>query len=356
MEMSDAKLETLRRRIDLLDARLVRLLDERMELALRIKRYKTEIVVPERERDVIENAAQNAKVMSADFARQLYRQIIDEAVRLQSRDAQLVGFQGEHGAWSELAIRAWSPEAVAIPCVQFADVFESVRSGVLDFGVVPVENSIAGAVSGVDDLLIEAGLSIVGEIRVPIHHCLCALPESDYRDIRIVYSHPMALSQCHGFITRNRLEARAWYDTAGAARMLAHERPRAAAAIASEHSARLYGLEILKHNVEDSPSNSTRFVVLAREPLAEGGDKCSICFTTEHRAGALFEVLALFSEAGVNLTRIESRPVRANPGTFTFLLDLQGSDRDPTVAALLEAVRARTDGFRLLGCYPEARG
>ena len=226
----------------------------------------------------------------------------------------------------------------------------------LDSGLVPVENSLAGAVAVVNDLLVESDLSIVGEVRLPVHHCLCALPETDYRDIRVVWSHPMALAQCHGFISRNKLEARPYYDTAGAARMLAQDRPKAAAAIASELSAQLYGLEIVKSNVEDHPSNYTRFVVLARAQSAEGGNKCSITFTTRHEAGSLFKVLRVFAAAGINLTRIESRPAAGQPGTFAFLLDLQGSDRDAKVAEALQRAAQCSADYKFLGCYREAVG
>jgi prephenate dehydratase/chorismate mutase/prephenate dehydratase len=164
----------------------------------------------------------------------------------------------------------------------------------------------------------------------------------------------MALSQCHGFITRNRLEARAFYDTAGAAKMLAHDRPKAAAAIASRYAAELYGLEVLKENIEDHPGNTTRFVVVARERLAQAGDKCSLCFSTAHKAGALQDVLKLFSEAGINLTRIESIPDRDAPGSFLFVLDLIGSDAEPKVAQALAKVKERTHRYRLLGCFKEA--
>lgn len=351
--MSEPMLHELRSQIDQLDARLMRLIDERMELALRIKRFKTEVVAPEREKQVLESVARHAQVVSPDFARGLYKSIMAESVRLQSKASVLVGFQGEHGAYGEMAVRTYVPEAVPIPCVEFADVFEGVKAGMYDLGILPVENSIAGAVATVNDLLIGSDLAVVGEVSVPIHHCLAVAPGTDHREVRIVYSHPMALSQCHGFITRNHLEARAFYDTAGAAKMLSHDRPKAAAAIASRFAAELYGLEVLKENIEDHAGNTTRFVAVARERLAQGGDKCSICFSTQHKAGALQEVLALFGEAGINLTRIESIPDRGAPGSFLFLLDLMGSDSDPKVAQSLAKVKERTARYKLLGCFKE---
>ncbi|HQT44523.1 MAG TPA: prephenate dehydratase, partial [Candidatus Micrarchaeota archaeon] len=235
------------------------------------------------------------------------------------------------------------------------DVFSAVEKGQLDFGIVPVENSIEGAVNQVNDLLVETSLQIVGEVRIPVHHCLLALPETDYRDIKVVYSHPQALAQCRGFITRNKLEPRPFYDTAGAAMMLSNERPKAAAAIASRLSAELYGLEVLKENIEDHDSNSTRFLVLAKKKSEKKGNKCSIIFSTTHKAGSLFGVLKIFSDAGINLTRIESRPIRDETKKFAFLLDFTGSDSDPKIAAVLEKVKENAPMYKFLGCYDEAK-
>ena len=210
-----------------------------------------------------------------------------------------------------------------------------------------------------NDLLVETKLRIVGEVRMPVHHCLLALPESDYREIKVAYSHPQALSQCRGFIQRNKLEARPFYDTAGAAKMLSEDRPRASAAIASRLCAELYGLEILKENIEDHESNSTRFVVLSREGAKDAkatgkGNKCSIIFSTEHKAGALFCVLKAFSDASINLTRIESRPIKSDPGKYAFLLDFEGSEQDSKVATALKEVEKASSFYKYLGCYKGA--
>jgi prephenate dehydratase/chorismate mutase/prephenate dehydratase len=220
---------------------------------------------------------------------------------------------------------------------------------------VPVENSLGGAVAQVNDLLVETDLRIVGEIKIQIHHCLLTIPETDYREIKVVYSHPQALSQCRGFIARNKLESRPYYDTAGAAMMISNERPTASAAIASRLCAEIYGLEVLKENVEDHEANFTRFVVLSREKGEEKGDKCSIVFSTAHKSGALFSVLRIFSDAGINLTRIESRPIANDPGKFGFLLDFQGSDEDKKVADAIGKIKKETTMFKFLGCYPEAK-
>jgi prephenate dehydratase/chorismate mutase/prephenate dehydratase len=289
-----------------------------------------------------------------EFSEKLFAEIIEESKNLQGKNLRLAAFQGEHGAYGEMAVRSFDAQVVPISCREFADVFAGVEKDQLDIGVVPVENSLEGPVTQVNDLLVETTLQIIGEVNIPVHHCLLALPETDYHDIKVVYSHPQALAQCRGFISRNRLEPRPYYDTAGAAMMLANERPKASAVIASRLCAELYGLEVLKENIEDHESNSTRFLVLGKEKAKKGG-KCSIIFSTAHKAGALFSVLRVFSDAQINLTRIESRPIRSEPKNYAFLLDFQGSDTDPKVSAALEEVRAHAAMYKFLGCYGAAK-
>ncbi len=350
------ELEELRKRIDWIDSEILKLLNSRMEFALRTRKMKSGVDDSEREKAVLEMARRHAKgLIRPEFSEKVFSEIIAESKSLQKAGRKLVGFQGEHGAYSEVAVRGSDKEWVPIPCLEFLDVFEGVSKGQFDYGVVPVENSLEGAVTAVNDLLVETELKVVGEIKVPVHHCLLALPETDYRDIKVVYSHPQALAQCRGFIARNKLEPRPYYDTAGAAQMLSNERPKAAAAIASRLCADIYDLEVLKENIEDHESNNTRFLVLAREPVKEGGDKCSIIFSTAHKAGALYGILKLFSEAGINLTRIESRPIRKDPGKFAFLLDFEGSDSDGKVAGTLAKVQEEAVMYKFLGCYRRAR-
>jgi prephenate dehydratase len=185
-----------------------------------------------------------------------------------------------------------------------------------------------------------------------VNHCLLATDVTDYREIRQVYSHPQALAQCREFLMRNKLEPRPYYDTAGAAKMLARENPRAAAAIASALSAALYNLEIIKEGIEDGPSNSTRFLLLSREPYADKAEKTSIIFATAHEAGRLFAVLQLFANANVNLTRIASMPLRSDPDNYSFFLDFEGSDKDEIVIRLLNQMKDLTISLKNLGSYP----
>ena len=348
-------LKDIRTRIDGIDAEIITMLNRRIELAVRARRLKVETKDTSREEDVINRVRSASRgLIAPEFSEKLFVEIMGEFRKLQEGEYYLMGFQGEHGAYSEMALKNFCPEAVPIPHPEFADVFEGVTAGLLDRGIVPVENSLGGNVGQVDDLLAQTGLYIVGEVLAPIHHCLMTLPGTDYRDIRRVYSHPQALAQCKGFLARQKYESRPYYDTAGSAMMLAREKPAGTAVIASKLSADLYGLEVLRQNVEDNSSNTTRFLVLAKEPLAEGGNKCTIVFSTAHKPGALLAILTAFSESEINLTRIESRPMPNNPGMYVFLLDFLGSDKDPNVKKAIERVSKDAAFFRNLGCYRRA--
>ncbi|MFZ1201612.1 MAG: prephenate dehydratase, partial [Desulfobacterales bacterium] len=255
------------------------------------------------------------------------------------------------GAYGEVAARRLVPGAAFIPCLEFNDVFRGVEAGDLDFGVVPVENSLEGAVTPVNDLLTSTTLKVIGEAKIDVKHCLLATEVIDLRQIRLVYSHPQALAQCRNFLMRHKLEARPFYDTAGAAKMLARENPRAAAAVASALCAELYDLEIIDAGIEDAPANTTRFLLLSREAIGRG-DKTSVIFATPHEAGRLYAVLRLFAESRINLTRIASMPLRSDPGNYSFFLDFIGSDADEKVAEVLRQLKELTISLKILGSYP----
>ena len=349
------ELEELRRKIDKSDMEIVKLLNARMEFALRTRRFKDSTTDAARESELLQNIKKHSfGMMRPEFTERLFKEIISESKKLQEKCPALAAFQGEHGAYGEMAVRDYDSGIVPIGCTEFGDVFSGVEKGCFDFGMVPVENSLEGAVTQVNDLLVDTTLQIIGEINVPVHHCLLVVPGTDYRDIKVVYSHPQALGQCRGFISRNKLEPRPFYDTAGAAAMLSRDRPTAAAAIANRLCAELYGLEVLKEDIEDHESNSTRFLVLSKEKGKQKGNKCSMIFSTSHKAGALFSVLRVFSDAGINLTRIESRPVRGEPRKYAFLLDFQGSDGDAKIVEALAKVKAECTMYKFLGCYREA--
>ena len=347
------KLDDIRIKMDKIDRELLVLLQERMGLALRSNKFKQSVNDPDREAQMLARVERmNLDLVERPFTRQLLQTIIKESRRLQEEDRPLVAFQGEHGAYGEVAARGIVPNGAYIPCMEFIDVFRGVEEGYLDLGVVPVENSLEGAVTQVNDLLTTTQLKVIGEAKVPVNHCLLATEVTDYREIRLVYSHPQALAQCRGFLMRNNLEPRPYYDTAGAAQKLAREKPKAAGAIASALCAELYDLEIIKARIEDGPSNTTRFLLLSREASENGGNKTSIIFATPHEAGKLYGVLRLFADAKINLTRIASMPLRSDPGNYSFFLDFEGSDKDEKVAEVLNKMEKFTISMKYLGSYP----
>jgi chorismate mutase / prephenate dehydratase len=350
------KSEEIRKKIGKIDRELLVLLQERMGLALRSKKFQETLSEPQQENDMLARAERlNLDLIKGTFTRRLLKTIIEETRRLQDEDRSLTAFQGEHGAYGEVAARKLVPDGACIPCLEFIDVFRGVEDGHFDLGVVPVENSLEGAVTPVNDLLTTTDLKVIGEVKVAVNHCLLATEATDYREIRQVFSHPQALAQCRNFLMRNKLESRPYYDTAGAAKMLARENPRAAAAIASSLCAELYDLEIIKEGIEDGPSNSTRFLLLAREPHPDYGEKTSIIFAVPHEAGRLYAVLKLFADAQINLTRIASMPLRSDPGNYSFFLDFEGSDKNPTVAEVLKKMEDLAKWVKYLGSYPVDR-
>ncbi|HAE22659.1 MAG TPA: bifunctional chorismate mutase/prephenate dehydratase [Spirochaetaceae bacterium] len=377
------KLEDLRGDIDRIDARIVALLSERMEKALLTKRFKKATLDEGREQAVLAAvAARSACLAEPAFTEGLYRAIMAESRRMQERGLSLLGFQGVHGAYSDAAARAWLPGAATLPCKDFKDIFDGVQEGYLDYGIVPVENTLGGTVGQVNSILVNSELRIVGAVDLPVEHCLLALPGQDHRDIRYAYSHPQALAQCRRFLERNRLDGISYFDTAGSARMLAEERPRSTAAIAGRFAAELYGLEIIKEGIQDAATNRTRFFVLAKEGSAAaeqaiaaaeataiaGGTgkqaeesaspapilrKCSAVFSTDDKAGTLFTLLEVFAKAGINLTRIESAPYE--PGDYAMFLDFEGAEGDEAVKKAIAQAKGLASSFRLLGAYLERK-
>jgi prephenate dehydratase/chorismate mutase/prephenate dehydratase len=347
-------LTQIRNRIDLIDSEILRLLNRRIEWALVEKKMKDKMVCHKKgKRAPVKTKVFSTALTHDGFMETIYGQILKESMKVQIKDLELMAFQGEHGAFGEVAAKIWKAELIPIPCREFSDVFEGVQSGIFDYGIVPVENSLGGAVEQVNRLLINTELNIVGSVALPIHLSLLSPPGANHREIHSVYSHPQALSQCRQFLARNELEPVPFSDTAGAAKMLSETAPKRAAAIASSLCAELYGLDIIKENVEDLDRNLTRFLVLSTGVNLEEGDKCSIVFCSEHKAGALFNVLKVFAGKDINLTRIESIP--NEPGDYAFFLDFEGSNREPRVVEALREVEEMTASLRIMGCYTERK-
>jgi prephenate dehydratase len=263
-----------------------------------------------------------------------------------------VGYQGEPGAYSEEAALAMLPKAVTVGYPTFSRAFDAVAAREVDAAVLPVENSLGGIVQEVNDLLWErAGLRISGEVIHPVRHCLLGRGEPVVRAL----SHPQALLQCRHFLEARNIQAVTYHDTAGAARAVAEGMVVGSAAIASAAAARRYGLKILAEGIQDDDSNQTRFVVVergepARPGLARPGGKCSLCFVAAHRPGSLVAALQCLSSRGVNLTRLEARPIPDKPFEYRFFLDFQVADPAAAESALGD-LESSTHEVRLFGTY-----
>ena len=345
-------LKDIRKKIDLLDSRILRILNDRMELALMAKKFKVNIEDNEREKEIIKRIRMNSTgLINAEFVEKVYTEIIKESKHLQKKDHKLIGFRGDHGAYGEVALREWNSDWVSVPNKGYEGVFEGVKTGLYDYGIVAVENSLGGIVGEVNELILNTDLYVVGAVELPINFCLLVLPGTDHREIRTVYSQSQALAQCRNFLARNALEPVQYYDMAGAAKMLAENTPKSSAVIASRMAAEIYDLEIIKEDINDFERNITRFLVLSKEENSEDGDKCSILFSTEHRAGTLFGVLEVFAKRNINLTRIGSIP--SGVRNYTFFLDFIGSSRDENVEKAIQEIEKITVNFRFMGCYKE---
>ena len=267
-----------------------------------------------------------------------------------------VAFQGEVGAYSEMAVyKHFTFDTKIVPCKSFSSVFKSVEAGKVDYGVVPIENSIEGSVNQVYDLFLEYDLKVCGEIILKIEHCLLANSNANLGSIRVVYSHPQALAQCSNFLEKLGCEIISTYDTAGAAKIVKKKGTNEVAAIASERAAEIYGMKILARDIANVPDNYTRFLILSKEDSPpSGNDKTSIIFSLRHVPGSLYKALEEFALRGINLTKIESRPTKHKPWEYNFYLDFEGHRNDPKCMEALKGLGNKVTFIKILGSYPKA--
>ena len=278
-----------------------------------------------------------------------------------SPSAIRAAFQGEPGAFSHQAVMDLLGPAVAVvPCNRFEDTFAALRDGQVDAAVVPFENTLHGSVHENYDHLLHFDFRIVAETSVRIVHNLIAAPGVRFKDVRRVFSHPVALNQCLDFFAANpQVQREPFYDTAGSVKMVMEEKLRDAAAIASAVSAEIYGARILKRSIEDDRQNITRFFLLRRQdqpPLtldeaAKKGWKTSLVFTVRNVPGSLFRALSAFALRDISIIKIESRPLRGRPWEYLFYLDLIGSTEEERVKRALSHLQELADILRVLGCY-----
>jgi prephenate dehydratase len=274
-----------------------------------------------------------------------------------------VAFQGEAGAFSQIAVHQLLGEGVdVVPCQRFDEVFHNLAAKTVDAAVIPIENTLHGSVHENYDHLLHFELPIEGETHVRIAHTLIAKPGVAMRNVKRVFSHPVALNQCLDFFARNpRLERVPFYDTAGSVKMIMQEGLDNAAAIASSIAADIYGAHILKRNIEDDPRNFTRFFLLRRPGRKQRRPdgvhwKTSLVFTTRNIPGALFKALSAFALRDINLTKIESRPLRGKPWEYLFYIDFIGSIQEETVRKALDHLSEYALMTRVLGSYPRYKG
>lgn len=269
-----------------------------------------------------------------------------------------IALLGPKGTFSEEAAHSFDPDAEIVLSETIEDVFETVLAGAAEYGVVPVENSLEGSVSATLDMLMKTDVSICAEIVLDICHCLLVLPGTRIENVREVISHPHALAQCRGFIRGMRgVRTRNFPSTAEAAREVADKHLKGTAAIAPLIAAPIYGLEVLKEGIQGQGHNQTRFFVIGLRCLPSSrGKKTSIVIGLKDRPGALYEVLGLFASAGVNLTKIESRPTKKTLGDYIFYIDFTGDAEDEKIRAMLDELRGMTTMLKLLGSYPASSG
>ena len=368
-----------RQAIDKLDKELVRLLAERMQAVQEIADVKREnpdapLRDDTRERELFEVWSREAvgRDLSGYFAGRVLREILNWSRREQERHlrpkndesgtgAVRVGYQGVPACYSDLAITKLfatrdHKRLDRQGFRSFAAAIDAVEAGEVEYALLPIENTIAGSINDVYDLLARRNVTIVGEEILDVEHCLVALPGTKLEDVRVVRSHPVALQQCGDFLDNLvGTVAESYHDTAGAARSIAVEKSVDVAAIASEESAHHYGLEVLARKVHDQRANMTRFLLIAREPEAfdpRWPSKTSLVISVNHRQGALLACLQAFATQGVNLTKLESRPLLDSPWEYLFYLDIEGSIAEEPVANALEELRVYTNRLKVLGSYP----
>src|ERR687883_268078 len=267
---------------------------------------------------------------------------------------QRVAFQGEPGAYSEMAALQYFSNAELVPMRSFQEVFDIIEAGIVDFAVVPIENSIEGSISEAYDLLFLTNMLVSGEIYQRIRHCLITNKRAS-STLKLAYSHPQALGQCRSYLQTRGLEPVPTYDTAGAVKLIKEKKITEGAAIASKRAAEIYNMKIVEEGIEDKKNNFTRFLVLSKnETKPTNNDRTSIIFSVRHIPGALFSILEEFAHRQINLTKIESRPTKEAPWEYNFYVDFEGHIRSKAVHEALMSIKSKTSYIKVLGSYKKA--
>lgn len=372
----------LRNEIDKLDDELIPLLLKRMDISRQVAEYKVKNGIPvlneKRELEILDDVASKCgeqgeamkTVFSAimDASRALQHKIIGGGDELRTlinsaksgknltANGEPIACQGVQGAYSGKTAEALFPDSPIIFHKQFEDVFEAVNQNKARYGIIPVENSTAGSVHESYDLIMKYKFFIVGAYDLRVDHCLCAKPNVEFENIDDVYSHPQALSQCNIFLKHFDFTGINFSNTAAAAKFVAESDKNNIAAICSESAAKKYGLRIIRKGIQNVTNNTTRFIVISKElVIDDDAEKISLIFSAPHRTGSLYRVLGRFSMTGLNLTKLESRPVANGKFDYYFYVDILGSVRDEQTLDLLCALSDELPEFSFLGNYYEGK-
>jgi chorismate mutase/prephenate dehydratase len=350
------ELKKCREQIDSIDEQLLQLVSRRAQLAHTIGNLKNggPIYRPEREAQVLRRLMeQNPGPLPDEAVTAIFRTVMSNCRALEKELS--VAFLGPLGTYSEEAAnKQFGGLSKPVQCASIDEVFQTVETGAVDYGVVPVENSTEGGIGRTLDLLLQTSLHICGEIDLPVHHNLLA-KSADKSGISKVYSHAQSLAQCHEWLNRNLpgIERQAVASNSEAAR-LAAEQP-GTAAIASRRAGELFGLELLASNIEDDPRNTTRFLVLSNHDVAPSGrDKTSLAMAARNLPGAVVSLLEPLARHGVSMTKFESRPAHTGLWEYVFFVDIEGHREDARVATALSEITDKAAFLKVMGSYPVA--
>ncbi|MEB4590328.1 prephenate dehydratase [Candidatus Thiothrix sp. Deng01] len=359
-ENVNAGLAALRERIDSLDTQILALLNERARCAEEVAHTKlaedpgAKFYRPEREAQILTRMQSlNSGPLRNEQVTHLYREIISSCLALE--ESMRIAYLGPAGTFAQEATFKHFGQAVAtLPVESIPQVFREVEAGRVRYGVVPIENSTEGVITHTLDMFVQSQLRICGEISLRIHQNLMCR-HSDWQSVQKVYSHAQSLAQCRYWLDKHlpHVERIPVSSNAEAARLASLD--DAVAAIGGIQAAPIYGLQIVHENIEDSPNNTTRFLVIGDQVVApSGNDRTSLLVSTRNQPGSLFKLLKPLAENGVDMTRIESRPSRATNWEYFFFLDVLGHEQDEAISKALVALRAETELVRVLGAYPVA--
>ncbi len=373
------ELSELRERLDVIDARIVELYEQRMEICRQVAEYKIETgkKVFDRQREA-EKLAKVQAMAHNEFnglgIKELFEQIMSMSRKLQYQlltekgsqgklpfigvdaldtEKARVVFQGAEGAYSQAAMmRYFGAQVDSFHVDTFREAMSAIEEGSADFAVLPIENSTAGIVNEIYDLLQEYENYIVGEQILKIEHCLLGVPGAAIEDIKTVYSHPQSLMQSSKYLENHDWRQISMQNNAFAAKKVADEQDRTQAAIAGEHAAQIYGLQVLQKGVNHSGTNSTRFIIVTNQKIfRKDAKKVSICFEIPHESGSLYHMLSHFIYNHLNMTKIESRPVEDRNWEYRFFIDFEGNLADSAVKNALRGLRDEARNMKILGNY-----